>query len=102
MIDERLEESTLSDVASAYAERTATQSIGEGRTSFCGSILGPTTEAQAAACLRIWISRSWKKDKRAELQSAVYDALMNDNSNQSRFHIAPRHIFCASAGALAV
>jgi hypothetical protein len=56
VIDERLEESMLSDVASAYGARTATQSIGEGRASFCGSILGPTTEAQAAACSRIWIS----------------------------------------------
>ncbi len=28
-------------------------------------------------------------DKLAELQSAVYDALMNNNNNQSRFHIAP-------------
>jgi SAM-dependent methyltransferase len=36
-------------------------------------------------------------NKLAELQFAVYGALMNGNSNPSRFHMAPRHIFCASA-----
>jgi hypothetical protein len=36
--------------------------------------------------------------KMAGFRSALYDAFMNDSSNQSRFHIAPRHIFCASAG----
>ena len=85
----RLEESTLSDVASAYGAKDS-DPIDWGRKGvFLRFYLGPTTETQAAACLRIWISRSWKKDKLAELQSAVYDALMNDNSNQSRFHIPP-------------
>ncbi len=37
----------------------------------------------------VWSRPQMTGDKLAELQSAVYDALMNNNNNQSRFHIAP-------------
>jgi SAM-dependent methyltransferase len=40
-------------------------------------------------CVAEWSRPQMTGDEPAELQSAVYDALMNDSSNQSRFHIAP-------------
>jgi len=52
----RLEESTLSYVASAYGAKDS-DPIDWGRKGvFLRFYLGPTTETQAAACLRIWIS----------------------------------------------
>jgi Tautomerase enzyme len=37
----------------------------------------------------VWSRPQMTGDKLAELQSAIYDAFMNQNSNQSRFYIAP-------------
>ena len=62
----------------------------------------PVSVSQRGCSRRRMARPQMTGDKLAELQSAVYDALMNDNSNQSRFHIAPGHIFCASAGSQAV
>jgi hypothetical protein len=51
VIDARLDESTLFDVASAYDARTAIQSVREGRGSLLRIYPRPMTEAQAAAWL---------------------------------------------------
>ena len=40
-------------------------------------------------CIVVWSRPQITGDKLAELQSAIYDALMNHNSHQSRFYIAP-------------
>jgi hypothetical protein len=51
VIDARLDESTLFDVASAHDARTAIQSVREGRASLLRIYPRPMTEAQAAAWL---------------------------------------------------